>query len=85
MMRSFLLRAKAVMCIPQSSGAQQTRTMASQFGILGERDLTATLTKEPGGQWVGPARLKQVGYCTVDGLEEKIGDLQLIVADRAAG
>lgn len=70
----------AVICLAQPSGAQQTRAVAGQFGILGEWDLTATLTKHPDGQWVGPARMKHVGYCTVDGPEEKSGELRLTLA-----
>jgi len=76
-MRSLALGAMAVMCLAQPSGAQQTRAVAGQFGILGEWDLTATLAKHPGGQWAGPARMKHIGYCTVDGPEEKTGELTL--------
>lgn len=79
-MRSVSLCALALMCLAQPSAAQQTRAVAGQFGILGEWDLTATLTRRPGGQWVGPAQLKHIGYCTVDGPEEKTGELQLTLA-----
>ena len=71
----------AVMCFAQPAAAQQSHAVAGQFGFLGEWDLTATLTKQPGGQWVGSARMKHVGYCTVDGPEEKTGDLQLTLAE----
>jgi len=63
-------------CLAQSAGAQ-TLPVAGQFGILGEWDLTAALAKQSDGQWVGPARLRHVGYCTVEGPEEKTGELQL--------
>jgi hypothetical protein len=81
MVRSVALGTMVLMCFAQPSGAQQTRAVAGQFGILGEWDLTATLARQPGGQWVGPARMKHVGYCTVDGPEEKTGELQLTLAE----
>ena len=57
--------------------AAQTREVAGQFGTLGEWDLTATVTKQTAGHWAGPARMRHVGYCTVEGPEEKTGDLEL--------
>ena len=69
----------AAACLAQPATAQ-TRPVAGQFGILGEWDLTATLTRQSGGQWVGPAHMKHVGYCTVEGPEEKTGELQLRLA-----
>jgi len=75
-MRATALCATAMFCLAQSAGAQ-TLPMAGQFGILGEWDLTATLAKQSDGQWVGPARMRHVGYCTVEGPEEKTGELQL--------
>jgi hypothetical protein len=87
-MRRAALCAMALMCLGQPSAAQQTRAVAGQFGILGEWDLTATLTKHPDGQWIGRALMRHVGYCTVDGPEEKTGELQLTLAEargRASG
>ena len=75
-MRTAALCAVAVMWLA-GSAAGQTRTVAGQFGVLGEWDLTATVTKQPAGHWAGPARMRHVGYCTVEGPEEKTGDLQL--------
>jgi hypothetical protein len=66
-----------------SSGAQ-TRAVSGQSGILGEWELTATVTKESdgGGQrWSGPLSLKHIGFCSVDGPEEKTGELRLNVSD----
>src|SRR5262249_54030022 len=79
-MRSVALFAMAAMCLAQPVGAQ-TRGVAGQFGILGERDLTATLTKQAGDQWGGPALMRHVGDCTVEGPEEKTGELQLKLAE----
>jgi hypothetical protein len=66
-----------------SSGAQ-TRAVSGQSGILGEWELTATVTKETDGggrRWSGPLSLKHIGLCSVDGPEEKAGELRLNVSD----
>ena len=55
-MRTAALCAMTVICLAQPAAAQ-TRTVAGQFGILGEWDLTATLTRQTSEQWAGPARL----------------------------
>ncbi len=68
-------------CLAQPAVAQ-TRTVAGQFGILGEWDVTATLTRQTSEQWAGPVRLKHTGYCTADGPEEKKGELQLKLAEQ---
>jgi len=78
-MRRAALCVLALACLAQPAAAQ-TRAVGGQFGILGEWDLTATLTRQASGQWVGPARIRHVGYCTVDGPEEKSGELQLSLA-----
>ena len=71
-MRIAALCAMTAICLAPPAAAQ-TRTVAGQFGILGEWDLTATLTRQAGEQWAGPVQLKHLGYCTVDGPEEKRG------------
>ena len=65
-----------------SSGAQ-TRAVSGQSGILGEWELTATMTKETDGggrRWSGPLSLKHIGFCSVDGPEEKTGELRLDIS-----
>jgi hypothetical protein len=62
----------------------QTRAVSGQSGILGEWELTATVTKETDGggrRWSGPLSLKHIGFCSVDGPEEKTGELQLDIPD----
>jgi hypothetical protein len=62
----------------------QTRVVTGQSGILGEWELTATVTRQPDGggrRWHGPLSLKHIGFCSADGPEEKIGELQLDVSD----
>jgi hypothetical protein len=62
----------------------QTRAVSGQSGILGEWELTATVTKEMergGWRWSGPLSLKHIGFCSLDGSEEKTGELRLDVSD----
>ena len=61
----------------------QTRSVTGQAGILAEWDLTATVTKQANGKWAGPLSLKHVGLCSVDGPEEKTGELQLQIPEPA--
>ncbi len=52
--------------------------------ILGEWELTATVTQQTGSGgslWTGALSLKHVGFCSVDGPEEKTGTVQLHVSD----
>jgi hypothetical protein len=62
----------------------QTRTVVGQMGLLAEWDLTATVTEQPdrgGRRWSGPLFLKHVGFCSIDGPEEKTGEVQLLLPD----
>jgi hypothetical protein len=79
----------AVLIVLWASGlitplAAQTRAVVGQSGILGEWELTATVTRESvrgDRQWSGPLSLKHIGFCSVDGSEEKTGELRLSVSD----
>lgn len=65
------------------SGAR-TLSVSGQAGVLAEWDLTATVTESPDGegrQWSGTLSMKHVGFCGVDGPEEKNGELRLTVSD----
>jgi hypothetical protein len=68
------------------SGAQ-TRIINGQAGILGEWELTATvISQTDGGRlWSGPLSMKHIGFCSVDGPEEKIGELRLDLPDPVSG
>lgn len=62
----------------------QSREVTGQAGILGEWELTATVTQRNTGgteEFVGPLSLKHVGICTVDGPEEKKGELRLRMSE----
>lgn len=75
-MRTVALCAMAAIWLAGPAAAQ-THAIAGQFGMLGEWDLTATVAKQPAGHWVGLAHMRHIGYCTVEGPEEKAGELQL--------
>jgi hypothetical protein len=82
-MRTAVLMAVWTIALGGPSGAQ-TRAVIGQAGILGEWELTATVTEQADGagrRWTGPLSLKHVGYCSVDGPEEKTGELRLRLSD----
>ena len=59
----------------------QPRAVTGQAGLLAEWDLTATVTEQTGGRWSGPLSMKHVGFCGVDGPDEKTGELRLLLPD----
>jgi hypothetical protein len=73
--------AAAMLFSMTGTAAAQTRAVTGQAGLLAEWDLTATVTEGAKGQWTGPLSLKHVGFCSVDGPEEKTGALRLIVSE----
>jgi hypothetical protein len=82
----FMVRGIAVAIVliglAAPAGAQ-TRVVTGQAGILAEWDLSATVTQQTKGQWTGPLSMKHVGFCSVDGPEEKTGELRLRIAEPA--
>ena len=62
----------------------ESREVTGQAGVLGEWEITATVTERSGDgtkEFVGPLNFKHVGICTVDGPEEKKGELRLRISD----
>ena len=58
----------------------ETLEVLGQAGVLGEWELMANITSTPAGarkQFSGPLVMKHVGICTVDGPEQKTGEIQL--------
>lgn len=76
----FVICAAVGMLLPAVPLHAQTREVSGQAGVLGEWELTATVTQQSGSLWSGPLSLKHVGFCSVDGAEEKTGTLQLHVS-----
>lgn len=56
----------------------ETLQVLGQAGVLGEWELTANLTTTGAQkQFSGPLVMKHVGLCTVDGPEQKTGEIKL--------
>jgi hypothetical protein len=54
--------------------------MTGYAGVLGEWELTASLTPTASDQvkeFVGPLKMRHVGYCTQSGPEEKEGEIRV--------
>ncbi|MFO1162287.1 MAG: hypothetical protein U1E60_25840 [Reyranellaceae bacterium] len=56
-------------------------------GVLGEWELTAELTakgSDAAKEFVGPLKMRHVGYCTQDGPEEKSGEIRVRLSGASA-
>src|SRR6516162_4402627 len=85
MMRTFA--SATALLLFAGPAAAQPREVSGQAGVLGEWEITATLTERVHNgvnQFVGPLSLKHVGICTVDGPEEKTGELRLRILSSSA-
>jgi hypothetical protein len=63
----------------------QARSMqvVGYAGVLGEWELTATVTENARGwtkEFAGPLSMKHVGVCTQDGPEEKTGEIRFQIS-----
>jgi hypothetical protein len=61
----------------------QSRELVGYAGVLGEWELTATLTESTSWlsrEYSGPLTMRHVGYCTQDGPEEKTGQIRLEIS-----
>ncbi len=60
--------------------AAETLAVLGQAGVLGEWELTANISSTDTGvrkQFSGPLLMKHIGICSVDGPEQKTGEIQL--------
>jgi hypothetical protein len=62
-----------------SSAAAQSLQVIGYVGLLGEWELTATVTRAD-SDYSGPFTMKHIGLCTQDGPEEKTGEMRLHVS-----
>jgi hypothetical protein len=65
----------------------QTYSANGQVGYLGEWEMKASLVKtvnNSGADYDGPVTLRHVGLCSVNGVEEKSGVVQLRVSRRSS-
>ena len=76
-MRAFLLLiALSALATPAQS---QSREVIGYAGVLGEWELTATVTEKVSGrtrEYAGPLTMTHVGICTQEGPEEKTGEIR---------
>ncbi len=71
--------AVAASCLATTAGADSLE-LNGYAGVLGEWELTATVTATSSDQlkeFVGPVKMRHVGYCTQDGPEEKTGEIRV--------
>jgi hypothetical protein len=76
------------MCVGAAIAPAQPYSASGQVGYLQEWELKATLARTASGgkvEYSGPLTLRHVGLCSVNGVEEKSGELRLTVSRRAAG
>ena len=79
-MQRFFAAALLLMASNAAAWAAEAETLQvlGQAGVLGEWELTANLTSAgPQKQFSGPLVMKHVGICTVDGPEQKTGEIKL--------
>lgn len=55
----------------------QSRQVIGYAGVLGEWELTATVTEARAGELSGPVTMTHVGICTQDEPERKTGEIRL--------
>ena len=76
-MRAFILPI-VIAALVTPAGAQSLQVFG-YAGVLGEWELTATVTEKVSGrtkEFAGPLTMKHVGVCTQDGPEEKTGEIR---------
>jgi hypothetical protein len=66
----------------------QSRELSGHAGVLGEWQLSATVTEAPASsrpkEFSGALKLKHVGICTQDGPEEKTGEIRFQLSGTAS-
>jgi hypothetical protein len=61
----------------------EPRQILGYAGVLGEWELTATVTENPlrwAKEFSGPLSMKHIGICTQDGPEEKTGEIRFQIS-----
>jgi len=84
--RKSVARARVALIVLGALGVPahaETRQVIGYAGVLGEWELTATVTENPSrrtGEFSGPLTLKHTGVCTRDGPEERTGEMRFQIA-----
>ena len=76
-----LVAAALLLMVPSAAAwtaAAETLEVLGQAGVLGEWELTAKLTATGvQKEFSGPMVMKHIGLCSVDGPEQKTGEIKL--------
>ena len=78
--RALLLLLAGALAAPAQA---QSLQVVGYAGMLGEWELTATVTERPrlwSKEFFGPLSMKHVGICTQDGPEEKTGEIRFQIS-----
>ena len=81
-MRALLLLF--LLSVVAAPAGAQSRQVFGYAGVLGEWELSATVTERTSWwskEFSGPLTLKHLGMCTVDGPEEKTGELRILLSN----
>src|SRR5687768_8509255 len=81
-MRSLAITTSLLFLMPSVTLAAEAETLQvlGQAGVLGEWEITALMSSTeigPRRQFAGPVLMKHVGMCSVDGPEQKTGEMRL--------
>jgi hypothetical protein len=82
------LLAAISICVSASAAPAQSYSASGQVGYLQEWELKASLAKSVSGgkvEYHGPLTLRHVGLCSVNGTEEKSGEMRLTVSRWTSG
>ena len=75
----------AVLGALATPASAETREVIGYAGVLGEWELTANVTGDDSAKVLaGPLTMTHVGICTVDGPEEKKGEIRLQISQPAS-
>jgi len=80
----FLFMVLSALATPATA---QSLQVIGYAGMLGEWELTATVTKTASDyikEYSGPFTMKHIGLCTQDGPEEKIGEMRFRISASSA-
>jgi hypothetical protein len=70
-------------CIVAATAAAEPYAASGQVGYLQEWELKASLAKSVSGrkiEYSGPVTLRHVGLCSINGVEEKSGNIRLTMS-----
>ena len=79
-----ILRLMLLGALATPAGAQSLQVFG-YAGVLGEWELTASVTGNDGSKdYSGPLTMTHVGICTVDGPEEKKGEIRFRLSESSS-